>query len=66
MESDQGWSIPLERFQFGKKVYYRYSDLSFSIKNQLINENEVSQLQETLLLLSKFKGMPQFEWIKKF
>jgi hypothetical protein len=26
MESSQGWSIPLERFPFGKKAYNRYSD----------------------------------------
>lgn len=26
MESDQGWSIPLERKKDGRKVYYRYAD----------------------------------------
>ena len=29
MESEQGWSIPLERLKVGKRVYYRYSDRSF-------------------------------------
>lgn len=65
MESEQGWSVPLERFKDGKKVYYRYSDKSFSIKNQAVNEAEAKQLKETLSILTRFKGMPQFEWMEE-
>lgn len=63
MESEQGWSIPLEKFKEGKRTYYRYSDINFSVKKQAINESEANQLKETLSILSRFKGMPQFEWI---
>ncbi len=63
MESDQGWSIPLEHIREGRKVYYRYADMSFSINNQPLNETEEKQLKEALLTLSRFKGMPQFEWV---
>ncbi len=63
MESEQGWSVPLEHIRDGHKVYYRYDDLSFSINNQPLNEIEKKQLKEALLTLSRFKGMPQFEWI---
>jgi predicted DNA-binding transcriptional regulator YafY len=63
MESEQGWSIQLERIKDGKRVYYRYSDKSFSIKSQGINQAEAEQLKETLTILTRFKGMPQFEWI---
>src|SRR5690554_2426872 len=65
MESEQGWSIPLERHKDGRRVYYRYSDKSFSIKNQGINHTEAEQLKETLAILTRFKGMPQFEWIEE-
>jgi hypothetical protein len=65
MESEQGWSIPLERFKEGKRVFYRYSDKSFSIKNHGINQAEAEQLKETLTILTRFKGMPQFEWIEE-
>lgn len=65
MESEQGWSIPLERLKDGKRVYYRYSEKSFSIKNQGINPTEAEQLKETLAILTRFKGMPQFEWIEE-
>jgi predicted DNA-binding transcriptional regulator YafY len=65
MESDQGWNIQLERIKDGKRVYYRYSDKSFSIKNQGINQSEAEQLKETLSILSRFKGLPQFEWVEE-
>jgi len=65
MESEHGWSIPLQRNKDGKRVFYRYSDNSFSIKNQGINQAEAEQLKETLTILTRFKGMPQFEWIEE-
>lgn len=65
MESEQGWSVPLERYKDGKQVYYRYDDKSFSIKNQPVNESEANQLKEALSILTRFKGMPQFEWMEE-
>ena len=65
MESDQGWSIPLNRIKDGKRVYYRYSEKNYSIRNQPINETEVKQLKETLSMLTRFKGLPQFEWMEE-
>jgi len=63
MESSQGWRIPLVKYRAGRKVYYRYEDTTFSINNQPLNETEINQLKEALLTLSRFKGMPQFEWV---
>lgn len=65
MESEQGWSISLDRIKDGKRVYYRYSDKSYSIKNHGINQAEAEQLNDTLTILNRFKGMPQFEWIEE-
>ncbi len=65
MESEQGWSIPLDKIREGKRVYYRYSDKNFSIKKQAINESEANQLKETLSILNRFKGMPQFDWMEE-
>jgi predicted DNA-binding transcriptional regulator YafY len=65
MESKEGWSIELGRFRDGKKVYYRYIDLSFSINNMPLNEVEIVQLKSALDILSQFKGMPQFDWINE-
>jgi predicted DNA-binding transcriptional regulator YafY len=65
MEGPEGWSIELERHKDGKKVFYRYKDLSFSINNMPLNEVEVNQLKNAVDILSQFKGMPQFEWISE-
>ena len=63
MESEAGWSIPLERITYGKRSYYRYSDLSFSIDNQPLNMVEADQLKSALMVMSRFSGVPQFEWV---
>ena len=65
MESSQGWGIPLERIKDGRKTYFRYTDLSFSINNQPINDLEAEQLKSAMMVLRRFKGMPQFEWINE-
>lgn len=63
MKDSKGYNAPIQEFKEGRSVYRRYSDLSFSINNQPINESEASQLKEALMTLNRFKGMPQFEWI---
>lgn len=63
MESDEGWSIELNKIRESKRVFYRYSNPSFSINNMPLNETEIHQLKAALDILAQFKGMPQFEWI---
>jgi predicted DNA-binding transcriptional regulator YafY len=65
MISESGFSAPVEKFKEGRKVYYRYSDLNFSIVNQKITDNEISVINEALIVLSRFRGLPQFEWINE-
>jgi predicted DNA-binding transcriptional regulator YafY len=63
MESEFGWSVPLERFSVGKRCFYRYSDIKFSITNQPLNMVEAEQLRAALIIMSRFSGVPQFEWV---
>ena len=65
MERKEGWSIELDKLRDGKKVYYRYADMSFSINNMPLNEVEINQLKAAVDILSQFKGMPQFEWVNE-
>jgi hypothetical protein len=65
MESDAGWLIPLTRVRHGRKVFYRYEDLSFSINNQPLNDSEAEQLKSALQIFSRFSGTPQFEWVNE-
>ncbi len=63
MESEAGYAIDLVKTKSGRDVYYRYSDINFSINNTKLNMAEAEQIKQTLIVLSRFKGMPQFEWI---
>ena len=65
MESDQGWSIPLGKFRDGKRVYYRYSDLTFSINNQPLNDSEIAKIKSAVQVISRFSGSPEFEWVNE-
>jgi predicted DNA-binding transcriptional regulator YafY len=64
MESSQGWSIELERKKEGRNVYFHYSDKHYSINQSPLNQVELAQVKEVLLTLSRFRGMPQFEWVQ--
>ncbi|MRJ11238.1 WYL domain-containing protein [Ornithobacterium rhinotracheale] len=63
MESEQGYSIDLEKTKEGRKTYYRYTNPKFSINNQPLNDSESEQLKAALQILSRFNGAPQFEWL---
>ena len=65
MQDSKGFDAPIESIKNGRKVYYRYTDLNFSINSHPLNEQEAQQLKESLLTLSRFKGMPQFEWVEE-
>lgn len=65
MESEAGFSIPLERIKNGKKVYYQYSVRDFSIRNQKISDDELDAINSALMVLLRFRGLPQFEWINE-
>ena len=55
MESNQGWSIPLERIKDGKKVHYRYTDPKFSIHKKTWKDAKSSTKNNILLLCKNIK-----------
>ena len=63
MKSEAGYQIELDKIKDGGRVYYRYEDPEFSIRNKGINSAEAEQLKDTLSVLSRFKGLPQFDWV---
>ena len=65
MKSLEGYDAPIESIRDGKRTYYRYSDPHFTIDKLPITEAEMSQLNETILMLNRFKGMPHFEWMEE-
>lgn len=63
MKSEAGYRAPLQSIRNGKRVYYQYDPIDFSILNQPLTEHEAVQIRQTLETLSRVKGMPRFEWV---
>ena len=53
----------VESYREGRNIYYRYVDPEFSIFKTPMKADEIIQLTQTLRLLRRFKGLPQFNWV---
>ena len=47
----------LRKWKKGKQVYYRYSDIEFSINDALLSRKEVGRLVDAVKLLQQIKGI---------
>ncbi len=65
LESEAGWSAPIGRHREGKRTYYRYDDLDFSINNQPLNETDINYLQSAIQILNKLQGVPQLQVLQQ-
>lgn len=69
IESPEGWGdygVEIERKRDNRnRVYFRYKDTNKNIRNSALSEIEANQLKETITMLARFKGMPQFEWVEE-
>lgn len=61
---EEHYEAPIERKRDGHKMIISYSDPDFSIRKRPLSQNDMMQLKDTLTLLNRFKGMPQFEWME--
>ena len=56
---------PIETYKEGGQSYYRYSNPNYSFRKQELTGAEAEQVRSALMALSRFKGMPQFEWVQE-
>lgn len=49
----------------GRKCYYRYSDPDFSVFNNELSSEEIENLQTTIKMLGKYRGIPANAWIEE-
>lgn len=66
MKSPEGWNIELDDLRDGKKLIYRYKDPNFLLNMQPMNPLEAEQMRSALLVLQRFSGTPQFDWVQEF
>lgn len=57
MRSDAGYQAPIVSLKDGRKVYYRYEDINFSILNKPLTQEEQLALENIVELLSRIKGI---------
>src|SRR5579875_1488046 len=57
------YKLEIERIKEGKTTYLRYADPDASINNQPLSDKEAMQIKDAIMVISRFKGLPQFEWI---
>lgn len=57
--------VEIEVKDDGDGYYYRYSEPNFSIFKRGLGEDDLAQLKETILMLQRFKGMPNFDWMSE-
>ena len=62
LECDFGAMI--DHVKDGRQVYYRYHNRDFSIFKNEMSEEDSQKLGEAVSILSRFKGLPQFEWME--
>ncbi|MBR6538881.1 MAG: WYL domain-containing protein [Bacteroides sp.] len=59
------WKVNVVEIKRGRNRYYRYEDEGFSIYKSPLTEEELTQLSQTLMVLERFHGLPQFEWVSE-
>lgn len=65
MKSEAGYAAPIESYREGRKTYYRYEDLDFSIEKSEINEEEKALLKNALVVFQRIQGLPNMEWLNE-
>ena len=64
LQSDAGYSAPIELIIDGRQRFYRYSE-RFSIHQNPLNETEYRQLHQAIKTLRNFEGRQEFEWMNE-
>lgn len=65
MRDSATYNAPIAAYQHeGKKCYYRYEDMNFSIFNNELSTEEVTRLRSTIEMLSRYRGIPANAWLE--
>lgn len=62
---ESAYDVLIERVPDGKRIFYRYKNVDYSINNSPLSSVEIAQLQSCIEVISQFRGLPQLEWINE-
>lgn len=64
MRDRESFNAPIKAYIYdGKKRYYRYDDPNYSIFNNELSVDEVSELRKALNMLSRYRGIEANGWL---
>lgn len=53
----------MPRLFHGEKTAFRYSNADYALDNQLLSKSDQEQLEETLVILSRYRNRADFDWL---
>lgn len=60
------YRAPIKKYATGhKQPYYRYSDRNYSIFNNQLSPEEINNLQSTIDMLGRYRGIPSNAWLEE-
>ena len=67
MRDRVSYNAPIKAYPFGsgRQCYYRYEDPNFTIFDNELSAEEVSDLRSTIEMLGKFRGTPANAWLEE-
>lgn len=66
MRDRMSYNAPIIAYPYdGKKCYYRYSDRTYSINNNGLSVEDISNLKSTINILSRFRGTATNIWLEE-
>lgn len=65
MMDSEGYSAPIAKGMDGHRAYYYYNVRDYSIMNLPMTQMEMTQLSDTIKMLSRFKGFPDCSWMEE-
>ena len=57
------YHVNIVRKHHGRQITYQYETPGFTIFSNELSQDDYNHLEQALTILSRFEGMPQFEWI---
>lgn len=64
MQSGEGFGVVLAKRMDGHEKIYTYEDPHFTIMKLPMTDRESDLLSATIMMLSRFKGMPNYRWLE--
>ena len=60
---EKEYHVNIVRKHHGRQITYQYEQPNFTIFSNELSQDDYNHLEQALAILSRFEGMPQFDWM---